>query len=449
MKPAADIPDRVPTALTHGCLTPAGVGNLAARLGLNETQFARVLADGGVVVGEGVACVPYAAVTAGAEDAASALFLRGRDASDRAAISILRRAEGRVSLTASDCACADAERRELHLPAQDPRAVPSDLLSGLPEPVQWQLSVLVPQMLGATEPEPSMSDADSGAGPEVDESSGGLRSAVHPLAAEESVPVGPRQLRVVLERDPAHDVERLVAVELLDETTGRRLDGAWWLPRADGPGVLVGLRGLDYERLLWQVPLDYVRKSRGVGVATLTTRRRVVATKGPSKGKRVTRSVRTTEHHIGVDLAAPKGVPVHAVGEATVAFAGKNGGYGNLIILEHGNGYRTYYAHLSVIGPQVRPGQRIVRGEEIGRVGSTGRSTGPHLHFEIRKDGRYIDPFDDGKALEFWVLSPEDQEQLLRQYWALDGGAVDSVHPMVAALCPTVPMPSPVVVGSR
>ena len=200
MKPAADIPDRVPTALTHGCLTPAGVGHLAAQLGLNETQLARVLADGGVMVGEGVACVPYAAVTAGDQDAASALFLRARDAGDRAAISILRRAEGRVSLTASDCACADTERRELHLPAQDPRGLPSDLLSGLPEPVQWQLSVLVPQMLGATEPEPSMSDAESGAGPEVDESATGLHSAVPPLGAEEAAPVGPRQLRVVLEQ---------------------------------------------------------------------------------------------------------------------------------------------------------------------------------------------------------------------------------------------------------
>jgi murein DD-endopeptidase MepM/ murein hydrolase activator NlpD len=96
--------------------------------------------------------------------------------------------------------------------------------------------------------------------------------------------------------------------------------------------------------------------------------------------------------HPGVDIAAPSGTPVVATKSGTVLSAnyGENGGYGNLIQIDHGNGEVSKYAHLSAIS--TAPGSKVEAGQEIGKVGSTGRSTGPHLHFEIKKSGQPADP---------------------------------------------------------
>jgi murein DD-endopeptidase MepM/ murein hydrolase activator NlpD len=96
--------------------------------------------------------------------------------------------------------------------------------------------------------------------------------------------------------------------------------------------------------------------------------------------------------HTGVDFGAPTGTRVKATGDATVAFAGGKGGYGNLVILRHQNGYETYYAHLSAFAPGIRPGRAISQGEVIAYVGTTGASTGPHLHYEVRIAGTPYDP---------------------------------------------------------
>jgi peptidoglycan hydrolase-like protein with peptidoglycan-binding domain len=95
--------------------------------------------------------------------------------------------------------------------------------------------------------------------------------------------------------------------------------------------------------------------------------------------------------HTGVDFPEPFGTPVGAAGVGVVAFAGWNsGGYGNLVVVRHRLGYETWYAHLSAIA--VRVGQAVAGGSRIGYVGSTGHSTGPHLHFEVRHFGTPIDP---------------------------------------------------------
>jgi len=96
------------------------------------------------------------------------------------------------------------------------------------------------------------------------------------------------------------------------------------------------------------------------------------------------------EFHKGLDLAADYGTTVHAAGSGTVVSAGWEGSYGIKIDIDHGNGYHTWYCHLSRLA--VSPGQRVARGEPIGAVGSTGESTGPHLHYQVMRDGTAIDP---------------------------------------------------------
>jgi murein DD-endopeptidase MepM/ murein hydrolase activator NlpD len=94
--------------------------------------------------------------------------------------------------------------------------------------------------------------------------------------------------------------------------------------------------------------------------------------------------------HSGVDIGASSGTPIKAADEGVVVMAGPNGGYGNWTLIDHGGGLATGYGHQSSIG--VSRGQRVSRGEVIGRVGSTGASTGPHLHWEVRVNGNPVDP---------------------------------------------------------
>nr|CAI78478.1 membrane protein related to metalloendopeptidases [uncultured beta proteobacterium] len=96
--------------------------------------------------------------------------------------------------------------------------------------------------------------------------------------------------------------------------------------------------------------------------------------------------------HTGVDFGAPTGTRVKATGDAKVVFAGRRGGYGNLLILKHSNGFETYYAHLSAFATGIRPGRSVNQGQVVAYVGTTGASTGPHLHYEVRIAGRPQNP---------------------------------------------------------
>ncbi|MGD1076038.1 MAG: M23 family metallopeptidase, partial [Thermodesulfovibrionales bacterium] len=104
------------------------------------------------------------------------------------------------------------------------------------------------------------------------------------------------------------------------------------------------------------------------------------------------------EFHSGVDISVESGTPVHATADGVVSFSGWNGGSGNLVGLEHGFGYSTFYAHNKTNLVQV--GQRIKRGDIVAYSGSTGNATGPHSHYEIWKDGRHVNPkpFLDGRS---------------------------------------------------
>lgn len=98
----------------------------------------------------------------------------------------------------------------------------------------------------------------------------------------------------------------------------------------------------------------------------------------------------THRQHDGIDIAASTGTPISAEADGRVTFAGSRGGYGNVVIIDHGNGTETRYAHQDTIGVSV--GQTVRAGERVGTVGSTGMSTGPHLHFEGRRNGQSLNP---------------------------------------------------------
>ena len=127
--------------------------------------------------------------------------------------------------------------------------------------------------------------------------------------------------------------------------------------------------------------------------------------------------LRYNKFHAGTDFKADRGTPVYAAGTGVVAFAGVRSGYGKLVMIDHGGGVLTRYAHLSSI--DVKPGATIAAAVRLGRVGATGRATGPHLHFEVRLDDRPVDPSmalkvaalqrtDPGAAkLAAWTLTPE------------------------------------------
>jgi murein DD-endopeptidase MepM/ murein hydrolase activator NlpD len=104
--------------------------------------------------------------------------------------------------------------------------------------------------------------------------------------------------------------------------------------------------------------------------------------------------------HPGIDLAGQYGTPIYATADGTVLRAGWNsGGYGNLVELDHGRGITTRYGHMSAI--LVHEGEHVTRGEQIGRMGSTGRSTGNHLHYEVRIDGRPVNPIPFMKSTDY------------------------------------------------
>ena len=125
-------------------------------------------------------------------------------------------------------------------------------------------------------------------------------------------------------------------------------------------------------------------------------------------GMRIDPVYHVRKFHQGMDFTAPTGTEVFATGNARVAFAGWKQGYGNTVILDHGFGYQTLYAHL--YKSLVRKGQKVRRYDIIALVGNTGKSTGPHLHYEVRLNDRPVDP----RNYYFYDLSPEEYDQMIQ-----------------------------------
>ena len=124
-------------------------------------------------------------------------------------------------------------------------------------------------------------------------------------------------------------------------------------------------------------------------------------------GPRIDPIYKTVKFHSGMDFSANVGTPVYATGNGVVRKAGWEGLYGNCIQIDHGFGYVTRYAHLSKI--DVRVGQKVVRGETIGKVGTTGKSTGPHLHYEVMVKGQIVNPVN----YYFMDLNADDYDRMV------------------------------------
>jgi murein DD-endopeptidase MepM/ murein hydrolase activator NlpD len=126
-------------------------------------------------------------------------------------------------------------------------------------------------------------------------------------------------------------------------------------------------------------------------------------------GYRIDPVYKTTKFHAGLDFAAPQGVPIYATADGRVTTAGNSGnGFGNHVVITHGYGYETLYGHMFRV--KARNGQTVKRGEIIGYVGNTGKSTGPHLHYEVHKNGKPLDPV----YFFYNDLTPEQYDRLLK-----------------------------------
>ncbi len=135
-------------------------------------------------------------------------------------------------------------------------------------------------------------------------------------------------------------------------------------------------------------------------------------------GTRIDPIYGTVKFHSGMDFSANQGTDVYATGDGTVVKMGWETGYGNIIVIDHGFGYQTRYAHLKNF--RTKKGKRVMRGEVIGGVGSTGKSTGPHLHYEVLVKGQPVNPVN----YYFMDLSAEDYDRMI-QIAANHGNVMD------------------------
>ncbi|RMD62741.1 MAG: M23 family peptidase [Alphaproteobacteria bacterium] len=159
-------------------------------------------------------------------------------------------------------------------------------------------------------------------------------------------------------------------------------------------------KGHSVRKTLMRTPIDGARLSSGFGMR-----------RHPILGY--------SRMHRGIDFAAPRGTPIYAAGDGRIEMAGRNGGYGKYVRIRHNSTYKTAYAHMSRIAKGIRPGKRVRQGQVIGYVGSTGRSTGPHLHYEVMVNGRQVNPLKV-KLPSGEKLKGEDLEAFARRRAEID-----------------------------
>ena len=169
----------------------------------------------------------------------------------------------------------------------------------------------------------------------------------------------------------SNSVMRILAAEL--NNAGQKLT-AIYFEKQRGQGNYYNLEGRSLARAFLRFPLEFTSISSHFA------------------DSRFHPILKTNLPHMGVDFAAQRGTPVRAVGDGIISEAGWNGSYGKAIDIKHESSYLSRYAHLQGFAPGIRAGASVTKGQIIGYVGSTGRSSGPHLHFELYRDHQFIDP---------------------------------------------------------
>jgi murein DD-endopeptidase MepM/ murein hydrolase activator NlpD len=175
---------------------------------------------------------------------------------------------------------------------------------------------------------------------------------------------------------------RVLSAEFVN---GGKAHHAIWYTDANGRGAYFGFDGQSKRRAFLASPMEFSRITSGFAM-------------------RFHPILQTLRAHRGVDYGAPTGTPVRSVGDGVVEFAGWQNGYGNVVKVQHGKGRSTLYAHLSRI--DVRKGQTVDQGQNVGLVGSTGWATGPHLHFEFQINGNHVDPLSIARASDTVTVDP-------------------------------------------
>lgn len=225
------------------------------------------------------------------------------------------------------------------------------------------------------------------------------------------------EFRMVFERKVRPDGSmregRILGAELV--TQGEPLRAIWYDVEEDGEGGYYELDGESVQQAFMTKPLEYRRISSGFNPNRLH----------PVYGDR--------RPHIGVDYAADTGTPVYATGDGVVTERRRRGGYGNIVTVQHSNGFETRYAHLNGFASGLSAGDRVSQGEVIGYVGMTGTATGPHLHYEMHQDGRPMDPLEveipsgDPIPDEEWDAWQEHRDRIMAMLEETEGPPVHTV----------------------
>lgn len=184
----------------------------------------------------------------------------------------------------------------------------------------------------------------------------------------------------------------LVGVETESSTVGG-LGGADYFENELSQYLRYDLSLIEQKSDLIEQRLDTLDEAFKTQKELLDTTPSLLPAKGwitSSFAYRIDPFTRKRTFHPGIDISAPRGTPVYAPANGVIVYAGSKGGLGNLLEINHGNGIKTRYGHLNKFN--VAKGERVKRGDLIGYIGSSGRSTGPHLHFEIRRESNAVDP---------------------------------------------------------
>ena len=375
--------------VAQGCLRRSFTeDSLPASIGINNSQFAEFFKNQTKTFFDHMRgdCIPYAVAFGSRNRFDSLSIMNGPIQDSKTEVWTFTPSAVGGFLIQQDLLKDESKRlAEIRIPLRDVLYDPRKVSDQLPVELVWELNSLIKQIY-----------------PEENNSLENTNSVV----------------RLIVDFGDREKWAQIWAAEIIDPATQEVYANAFWVERNDIPGGFFTGSGESLERSFWTNPLSYRRISRGVGMVRASSGKRSKAPAAANKSVPAAPAPAAKQRyraHMGIDYSAPTGTPVFSVANGRVAHIGYSGAFGNLIILEHPGNYHTYYAHLSNYNVELELGNEVRRGLEIGYVGSTGRSTGPHLHFELRKNGIYVDPYAPKTQLDLWSMRDNESGQLTRE----------------------------------